>query len=308
MTFSFLGQGKDGVVVFPPIECEVDIEPTNFVGKIYYTKGKNSPSSVKSKIDALPDELDGLLYYKENYLCEVVLPRDIPAFNRLSNKQLILKRVEGETLVDALHNYIVNNNGCGFFEVFKSAIETYYMIGNLAEKNVYYSDYSASNIIYDSKNKRLMLIDLDDISYDKPRGIPKSIVYNHKTKTYNPNYHIEGNLAYITWYNDFIKQIIRPILSAMFDGLSGKADDWLIDENTNSGFLERKIAFEKFIGKPYEELSHTDIDFINDNLETLRDEFCKTIGGSKKHKSRKNKTKKNKRRKIKQTKNKTKKK
>ena len=61
-----LGRGIDGVVVFPPIECDklASLELHDFVGKIHY-KGKNF-DEVKMKMDALPNEYDGILYYKEN--------------------------------------------------------------------------------------------------------------------------------------------------------------------------------------------------------------------------------------------------
>ena len=44
-----LGFGKDGVVIFPPIPCDIPINAEDFVGKIYF-KSKN-PFIVKEKID-----------------------------------------------------------------------------------------------------------------------------------------------------------------------------------------------------------------------------------------------------------------
>jgi hypothetical protein len=131
-----LGSGIDGVVVFPPVECDKmdSIEPNDFVGKIHF-RGKTF-EEVKSRIDALPDEYDGILYYKENYLCDIVLPDElkIKYKNRLSNSQLILKRVHGETLQNMLDNCVINNGGCRFFELLKSSINAYYIIKELAEK------------------------------------------------------------------------------------------------------------------------------------------------------------------------------
>ena len=99
-----IGFGKDGVVVYPPIICDVSINPKNFVGKIYY-KGKN-PILVKEKIDMLPDIYDEVLYYKENYLCSIPLVIPNP---RLSTEQLILRRVEGETLENVLNKLLYAN-------------------------------------------------------------------------------------------------------------------------------------------------------------------------------------------------------
>ncbi len=65
---------------------------SNYVGKIYF-KGKN-PIEIKRKIDNLPDEFDGILYYKENYLCSMQSPlhEQIPFSQKknLSTNQLIL--------------------------------------------------------------------------------------------------------------------------------------------------------------------------------------------------------------------------
>jgi hypothetical protein len=287
-----LGSGIDGVVVFPPVECDKmnSIEPNDFVGKIHF-RGKTF-EEVKSRIDALPDEYDGILYYKENYLCDIVLPDElkIKYKNKLSDSQLILKRVDGETLQNMLDNCVINNDGCRFFELLKSSINAYYIIKELAEKNVFYNDYKCDNVIVD-RSGRLILIDLDAISYGTPtltniRLLPRNLT----------SYHVEGNTAYKLWHSSYIKSIIEAILTAMFDAYYSPNDEYIFDtfdEPTKIDFIKRKTEFEKIINKPYTKLDYTDIDNIRDNLDILQRICCEGAKGNSKR-NKKTKTKKSK--------------
>jgi len=75
---NILEEGKDGLVIYPPITCEIDdIDMTKFVGKIYWKYRVSLIDTIIDKINKLPDELNGLLYYKENYICNVDLPEDL---------------------------------------------------------------------------------------------------------------------------------------------------------------------------------------------------------------------------------------
>lgn len=310
MDTKILGIGKDGLVLSPPINCELEnhINLQDFVGKIYIKQKK--PHEVKERIDNLPDELDGELYYKENYLCSVTIPEEISVkitsstLNRLSSNQLILKKVDGENLSNQLYKIlheIDENDGCKMFDLFKASIECYFLIGELVEKNIYYNDFSTVNIIYNDKIKKLILIDLDDISYGNPRAFDKRILYNEKTKTYNPNFYYEDKYGYAFWYIMYIDNIIIPILGVILEAYSMEDDEYFLekfDEETKSAFLKRKEYFENLIGKPYRDINNTDIEIINNNLDKIQEQFCQKIGG-KKSKSRKTNKKVNTNKKVK---------
>jgi hypothetical protein len=283
-----LGCGIDGVVIFPPIDCieTATIEQNNFVGKIYYKQ--KSPIEVKAKIDELPDEFDGVLYYKENYLCDIILPEalKISYNNKLSNNQLILRRVLGEVLETKLDALVMHNDSCGFFEVLKASINTYYMIKVLADKHVFYNDYSTANIIFDITGK-LMLIDLDDITYGKSKGKDKRFLSSN-----NPNIYYEGKTGYIHWHSNYISSIIIPILRSMFEAYHSVEDNFIMDtfdEKNQSIFRERMVGFEKLLGGPYSSLNHLNIDNVRDNLDTLYREVCKIEGLGIRNKKIKNK-------------------
>jgi len=285
---NILGEGKDGLVIYPPLPCEIDIDRNKFVGKIYWKLSIPSIDIVMDKINKLPDELNGLLYYKENYVCDVDLPENLKSIKRLSNRQLLLRKVEGKPLGDAISdviNDIKNNNYCQFYDLFKASIETFYHIKQLASYNVFYNDFSTSNIIYNNIEPKLMLIDLDDISYGQ-KGIPKSVLRN-KDNTYKPNYVYDDKYGYINWDYDYTKSIINNILSNTFEAYNPSTDADMYntyDQETKNKFDFVKEKVEKIVGKPYKSINFKDIDLINSKLDVLKNELCGTSGGKKKRK------------------------
>ena len=95
-----LGNGKSGCVVYPPVDCisTIDINKNNYIGKIYYQRfTKTNVKIVQDKINRLPDKFDGILYYKENYFCEIDIPENLKnhplflSYDKLSNNQLIFR-------------------------------------------------------------------------------------------------------------------------------------------------------------------------------------------------------------------------
>lgn len=288
-----LGEGKDGLVVYPPIHCEIgNIDKSKFVGKIYWKLRVSTIDGVVDKINKLPDDLNGLLYYKENYLCDVNLPEELKSlYKRLSSKQLILRKVEGKTVDNAINdviNNIKNNNRCQFYDLFKASIETFYNIKKLASYNIFYNDFSTSNIIYNNNEGKLILIDLDDISYEK-KGIPKIILRN-RDNTYNPNYSYDDKYGYINWDYDYITSIIKHILRNIFECYDFTIDKNMYDtydEETRNKFDYIKNKLQEIIGKSYEDIVSEDIDLIHSKLGVLKNELCRTSGGKKKNKTRK---------------------
>jgi len=294
-----LGSGKDGLVVYPPINCsKLNINKNDYVGKVYF-KSRNLDyiSNIKNKIDRLPDNLDGMLYYKENYLCKIIIPdelKSVPYYEKkLSDNQLILKRVQGDTLGRALNDVvdsIKNGNNCKFYELLKASILAYYYVRDLASLNIFYNDYSLDNLMYDDNNKKLMLVDLDDISYDSPMAIPKNILFNDNKKEYNPNYYYDDKFGYAYWNNNYTNVVIKKIIISSLQAYNLEMDEYMInefDEPTKQNFLYVKDVIENIIGKPYNTINYNDIDLLNNNLEKLRSELC-VIPGGKKHKMGRN--------------------
>lgn len=285
----FFSMGNDGAVIKPPQACEepLNIDPNNYVGKIY-KKGKNI-DAVKTTIDNLPPEFDGILYYKENYKCTInEVPEAIPTrFHKsLSKQQLVLRYVEGKTIETMVDELIHRNNDCDYFKLLIESIKTYYLLKELVEKyNIFYNDFDCNNIIYNENTNKLILIDLDTITYGKPKGVSKSI-YRNNNGTYNTNAaYIEGDLAYPYWDKLYAKSIIEPILLSMTNALS-LIEQEIVDvgEMNKSKFLERKTIIERILGRPITDeykigILPTDIDKFN--LDDLYNKFCSASAVSK---------------------------
>lgn len=298
----FFGMGNDGAVIRPPQVCNepLNIFPENYVGKIY-KKGKNI-DAVKSTIDKLPDEFNEILYYKENYKCTInEIPQVIPTRYRraLSDQQLILRYVEGYNVDIILDEYINRNNDCDYFKLLIASIKTYYAMKELADRyKIFYNDFSPNNMIYNENTNKLMLIDLDTITYDKPKGLAK-IIYRNEDGTYKKDkVYFEGDLAYPYWDKEYVSSIIKPILLSMTNALSLSEQDIVdVGETNKTKFLNRKTVIENILGKPIIEkysmdLEPTDIDKFN--LEDLYNKFCNITGtGGKKYIKNKKQTKKN---------------
>ena len=322
-----LGSGKDAIVVYPPVDCEIgaNIDKNDYVGKIYL-KGRDIKyfTDLVDKINRLPDKYDGILYYKENYLCNIN-PQNIDSQNidpetknyyrkNLSKNQLILKRVKGDTLSETIKHIIddiKNDNNCSFYDVLKASIEAYYYIKDLASLNVYYNDYSSDNVMYDNNNKKLMLVDLDDISYDTPKRMPKILYFNRLRKTYNENYYYDDKYGYGYWNKIYISDIVKQFLLNVFMAYDKTNDAFMFndfDETTKDKFIYVKDKIENIIGKKYNQIDDTDIELINNNLINLKDELCKNVGGKKIQKHQKTKKTKKTKKKVYKKKNRSSKK
>ena len=168
------------------------------------------------------------------------------------------------------------------------------------------------NVIYQRDGKKLMIIDLDDISYGKPKGHVKQILWNNKLEAYRPDYTYDEKYGYMIWDIDYINHIIKVMLDNTLNAYDDERDEDMInklDEKTKQNFKFIETKLNEIIGN-YRDITIEDIDIINDKLDELKHELCdheESKGGKtkrrKKKKTVKNKKKKyNKNKKTKKTK------
>jgi hypothetical protein len=183
----------------------------------------------------------------------------------------------------------------------------YDILDKMTEQKVFYNDFSVTNIIYNPITKKLILIDLDDISYGTPLKIYKSVYFNDRTQTYNPNYEIEGNYAYIKYPDayllNYLNNVLQPILETMLLGKESSFHDGQIQdvENYNSSMYERRQKILSEYGDfTKSKLSMNDYITFYKNLSEIENELEARRGGKKKLKKSKkyNKSKKSKSRKY----------
>lgn len=292
-THTLIGAGKDGVVVFPPLPCSATNGLANvnekYVGKIYY-KGRDT-SAVQSILERLPDEFDGILYFKENYVCDGVNLSLLPppteeisyALRRLTQTQMVLRRVYGSSLSDALEQMVMKNDNCAFVHLFACAVRTYIYLHQLAEKGVYYNDFSSSNLMYSPEHKAgtFMLVDLDDITFGTPLQMHRSV---HATIEKMPHKYGkgDGNMAYKKWEYNYVESVFQVVLDGMAFAYSGKQDNYLVDSMTadeRAMFDVRKKWIEKWVGKPIDTFERgiepSVIESIASRLDAFIEEGCR---------------------------------
>jgi hypothetical protein len=302
MKMEILGSGKDGIVVYPPLDCiddgnDIHFDKTKFVGKIYFKgRANDHVNSITTKINELPNKYDNVLYYKENYVCQINDSEKLQNFGnngkRLSNTQLILKRVDGITLQKAINetiNNIKQGNYCMFYELLNASIKAYYHIKDLSEVfDTFYNDYSTDNVMYEPSNKRIVLIDLDDITKGQTKELDmgKNNLFNIISKPYLLDY-----------VNDVILTIIKHSLGAY----DPETDDYLVntlDETEKDNFINlvKIIEEETKQNFDYSKINYSDIDIdtLNSDLESLKSKLCDIKGGKKSKENKCNKSKKNK--------------
>jgi hypothetical protein len=307
-----LGQGKDGIVIKPPLLCDgLNINYSNFIGKIpsAYKKDINF-QELKDKIDDLPDEFDGIAYYKENYICDTINIEELPLSDNLKKKfvpkQHVLRNVEGVKLYDILEEFIyINERDINkYIDMIKATKTLYDILNKMIEQKVFYNDFSITNIIYNAKTKKLILIDLDDISYGTPLKIHKSVYFNDRTQTYNPNYEIEGNYAYIKYPDayllNYLSNILQPIIETMLLGKESNFHDEQIQDVNNydsSMYQRRQKILSEYGDFTKSKLTMNEYQILYDNLDEIKDQLEARRGGRKKLKKSK-KSKKLKSRKL----------
>jgi hypothetical protein len=171
----------------------------------------------------------------------------------------------------------------------------------MTEQKVFYNDFSITNIIYNPITKKLILIDLDDISYGTPLKIYKSVYFNDRTQTYNPNYEIEGNYAYIKYPDayllNYLSNILQPIIETMLLGKESSFHDGQIqnvDNYNNSMYERRQKILSEYGDFTKSKLTMNDYITLYKNLDEIENKLEAIRGGKKKSK----KTKSRKMRKI----------
>lgn len=285
-----LGNGKDGIVIKPPVLCEdvkdKNLDPNKYVGKIY--RPGRSPLNAKTVIDKLPDEYDGKLYYKENYICTISeMPNELKKQRRISNEELILRYVEGKTLDDTLSYFITLNDNCEYINLLEAALHLYNDVEVLVNQyNVYFNDIGSTNVMYNQDTKKFMIVDLDDITYDLPRPFP-----HYPDDKITKKFKYEGKVKYRYWYWNIIDFVFYPILANMLDALEPAMDEYVLDtldEANQEKFRKRKQVFQEVFNKPYEDFSNEDIEVLKNKLPQLRSLLCST-GGKRKYRVRKSK-------------------
>jgi hypothetical protein len=287
-----IGQGKDGLVVRPPVPCEGTrgLEVLNYVGKIY--NKSNRVEAVKENIDRLPAEYDGVLYYKENRLCDIdlaTLPQSVvnsmptkSRLNKLSNKQLVLRYVEGATLDSILHQYAYLNDSCAYVNLLKAGLDVYHTIEKIVrEHRVYFNDIGSSNCIYNPALNKIMAIDLDDITYDKPMAHKVYKDDAMEPEHVRRKFIYEGAVKYMKWEWVVIDSILMSILEGMALGFEPESDAYLAkmketDAENKAKFERREQVLREVMGK---ELSRTtiaesDVSVLVSRFDEIRQRLC----------------------------------
>jgi hypothetical protein len=162
-----IGQGTFGSVYRPNIPCAKIPSSMELVSKILPSA---HATKEKARIDLLPDELNGNLYYKYAEVCA------IPESNK---SNLIMQFIDGIELSDFLHNFKNTDNQTNRWNpnyknkdqipviplpiaisLLESIYNMYPLLLQLNRKyNVYHNDISTTNIMYNELTGKMVLID-----------------------------------------------------------------------------------------------------------------------------------------------------
>ena len=168
-----IGQGTFGSVYRPNIPCAKIPSSMELVSKILPSA---HATIEKARIDLLPDELNGNLYYKYAEVCS------IPESNKFydpAKSNLIMQFIDGIELSDFLVNFKNTENQTNRWNpnyknkdrlpviplpiaiaLLESIYNIYPLLLRLNRKyNVYHNDISTTNIMYNALTGKMVLID-----------------------------------------------------------------------------------------------------------------------------------------------------
>ena len=186
--YSIIGKGAFGTVIHPAILCsEMSNDKEHYVSKILQiTQAKKE----KASLNALPEELDGILYFKENSYCNVdetnkqILEK--LGINSKNSACVNMVYLPGLELNDCLDQYKTEENQTNqwhdkyemrdeipeiprevILELLMNLSKFYPKVISLNNIPYYHNDISTGNIMY-SRNE-MYLIDFG-FSSDKPKA------------------------------------------------------------------------------------------------------------------------------------------
>jgi len=168
-----IGQGTFGSVYRPNIPCAKIPSSMELVSKILPSA---QATKEKARIDLLPDELNGNLYYKYAKLCS------IPESNKFydpAKSNLIMQFIDGIELSEFLDNFKNTENQTNRWNpnyknkdrmpviplpiaiaLLESIYNMYPLLLRLNRKyNIYHNDISTTNMMYNESTGKMVLID-----------------------------------------------------------------------------------------------------------------------------------------------------
>lgn len=173
INYEYLGEGVSGVVIYPAIPCpDINIDYSKYVGKISHRTGKNAKLiESKEKLEKLPNEFNNIAYVKEMYICYIEENPGINLDIKFPCTQVIIPRISGDNVLNIMKKYSKSSETKDheFMDLLIATINFYDIVVNLTERKIFYNDYDLTNIMYDPITHKLMLIDFDDITYEKPK-------------------------------------------------------------------------------------------------------------------------------------------
>lgn len=284
---SRIGSGTFGDIFRPNIPCPGIMSSTNLVSKILPT---SSAIKEKRNFDLLPDELDGLLYYKYSNICP--LPEKYSGLARnpsISNSNLIIAYVEGIEFEKYLNNFknidnqtnhwnpnYANRDIIPRIEVFEAIqiLQAYYNIYPLLHRmniefGIYHNDISTTNMLYNDKTNKILLVDfgitthIDDIHL-VDSNITSSNSDSNRDSNRDSNQYINGfnSIFECLYYNEDIRDYIKREFPTIFTGT--------LNLNNLQKICYKLIKYKTTNQEEYDIHFMIFLDFINEVIQKLR--------------------------------------
>ena len=298
--YKILGEGHQGVILYPCLPNKHISDANKYVSKI------GSESSMKREYEnytLLPDVLNDKLYLKEAYF-EGLGPRDLELLQQLGIKkkythQITMKYFEGKTVTEILQNNLLSrktsmSNG-ELYWFLDSALLCYGYIEEMNAHKLFHNDMTTENLMYDKKNRKLILIDFGFLTSIEPKHYPARMFANAKgeySEKIKNTLDIVDKTAYVSDKKS-MRNVIKDIVMNMAFGRKILNDYDIehmegFDENFSSNNFENraKILFDLGIIKTkdnrvdnlnnVDEIDIASIDIIKEKLPQIRDAFYKS--------------------------------
>ncbi len=208
--YKIIGEGMDGIIVHPAVPCSnsnLNINYNNYVSKFGRDAGLEK---TKQLFDKLPNLK---AYNNEAYLCDYD-EEDVANINfprKIGKKQLIVPYIEGKDLSKYIINDTATFTSCQWYKLLETMVNFYDDIAELRKHSEYHNDISSANMMYDEKNNRLLLVDFDRATFDKPYKLSKLNGYFERIKKYTELYDYDEKHAYINDEKAYINDIFGII-------------------------------------------------------------------------------------------------
>jgi serine/threonine protein kinase len=268
-----IGSGTFGNVFRPNIPCPGIMSSTNLVSKILPT---STAIKEKRNFDLLPDDLDGQLYYKYSVICP--LPEkysDLARNSSIPNSNLTIAYIEGIEFEKYLNNFknidnqtsewnpnYENRNIIPRIELFEAIqiLQAYYTIYPLlhrmnVEFGIYHNDISTTNMIYNDKTNKILLVDFGMIT-----RIDTNLDYINS----DSNQYINGFISIFgcLYYNEEIRDYIKDEFPTIFTGK--------LNLDSLSTICNKLIKYKTTNRDEYETHFMIFLDFIDEVIQKLR--------------------------------------